>query len=236
MNSKEGLPAWFLDEEAKYYKPNIPITKEAVAALRAKQRALDARPIKKVAEAKARKKFKAAQRLEKAMKKAEGVNAMTDMSEREKAQQIEKVMRKGLSAGRKAKKEVKVVVAKGAHKGVKGRPKGVKGRYTMVDSRMRKEVSPLSSFIRPAHLFCRFAPKRGRRKQIKSENGRSRCITFIYPPSTVSRNTLSRGQLYIKGASSRAVCETVVAVDKESQCRRKAFHASPDSMSWQCTL
>ncbi|KAK7064140.1 AdoMet-dependent rRNA methyltransferase SPB1 [Favolaschia claudopus] len=140
LNSKEGLPDWFLDEEAKFYKPNIPITKEAVAALRAKQRALDARPIKKIAEAKARKKFKAAQRLEKAMKKAEGVNATADMSEREKAQQIEKVMRKGLSAGKKAKKEVKVVVAKGAARGVKGRPKGVKGRYTMVDSRMKKEV------------------------------------------------------------------------------------------------
>ncbi|KAF7307013.1 AdoMet-dependent rRNA methyltransferase SPB1 [Mycena indigotica] len=140
LNSKEGLPQWFLDEEAKHYKPNIPITKEAVAALRAKQRALDARPIKKVAEAKARKKFKAAQKLEKAMKKAEGVNATTDMSEREKAQQIEKVMRKGLSSGKKAKKDIKVVVAKGAHKGIQGRPKGVKGRYTMVDARMRKEV------------------------------------------------------------------------------------------------
>ncbi|KAJ7492521.1 FtsJ-domain-containing protein [Mycena latifolia] len=140
LNSKEGLPDWFLDEEAKFYKPNLPITKEAVAALRAKQRALDARPIKKVAEAKARKKFKAAQRLDKAMKKAEGVNETSDISEREKAQQIEKLMRKGLSSGKKAKKDIKVVVAKGAHKGLKGRPKGVKGRYTMVDSRMKKEV------------------------------------------------------------------------------------------------
>lgn len=140
LNSKEGLPLWFLDDESKFYKPNLPITKEAVAALREKQRALDARPIKKVAEAKARKKFKAQQRLEKAMKKAEGVNATSDMSEREKAQQIEKLMRKGMASGHKKKKEVKVVVAKGIHKGIKGRPKGVKGRYTMVDSRMRKEL------------------------------------------------------------------------------------------------
>ncbi|KAF5313238.1 hypothetical protein D9619_003262 [Psilocybe cf. subviscida] len=140
LNSKEGLPSWFLDDEAKNYKLNIPITKEAMAALRAKQRALDARPIKKVAEAKARKKFKAAQRLEKAMKKAEGVNATADMSEKEKAQQIDKLMRKGMSGGQKAKKEVKLVVAKGAHKGVKGRPTGIKGRYTMVDSRMKKEL------------------------------------------------------------------------------------------------
>lgn len=140
LNSKDGLPSWFLDDESKHYRANVPITKEAVVALRAKQRAMDARPIKKVVEAKARKKLKAAQRLEKAMKKAEGVNETTDMTEREKAKQIEKLMQKGLSGGKKAKKEVKLVVAKGVHKGIKGRPKGVKGRYTMVDSRMKKEV------------------------------------------------------------------------------------------------
>jgi len=139
LNSKDGLPSWFLDDEAKYYKLNLPVTKEAMAALRAKQRALDARPIKKVAEAKARKKIKAAQRLEKARKKAEGVNTTADMSEREKAQAIDRLMRKGQSKGGQ-KKDIKLVVAKGMHRGVKGRPKGVKGRYVMVDSRMKKEV------------------------------------------------------------------------------------------------
>ncbi|KAF8641171.1 hypothetical protein AX17_000806 [Amanita inopinata Kibby_2008] len=139
LNSKEGLPSWFLDDEAKHYKSNIPVTREAMAALRMKQRALDARPIKKVAEAKARKKMKAAQRLEKAMKKAEGIKETADMTEREKAQQIEKLMRKGSATSNK-KKEIKVVVAKGPHKGIKGRPKGVKGRYAMVDARMKKEV------------------------------------------------------------------------------------------------
>lgn len=140
LNSRDGLPDWFLDDESKNYKVNLPITKEAVAALRERQRALDARPIKKVAEAKARKKYKAAQRLDKSIKKAEGVNATSDMSEKEKASAIEKLMRKGTSTGKSEKKEIKVVVAKGAHKGIKGRPKGVKGRYNMVDSRMKKEV------------------------------------------------------------------------------------------------
>ncbi|KAG1783842.1 Spb1 C-terminal domain-containing protein [Suillus placidus] len=139
LNAKDGLPSWFLDDEGKHYKPNIPVTKEAIAALRMRQRALDARPIKKVAEAKGRKKLRATQRLEKAMKKAEGVNETSDMSEREKAKQIEKLMRKG-TAKANQKKETKVVVAKGAHKGVQGRPKGVKGRYVMVDARMRKET------------------------------------------------------------------------------------------------
>ena len=155
LNSKEGLPAWFLDDEREHYKSNIPITKEAVAALRARQRALDARPIKKIAEAKARKKFKATQRLEKAMKKAEGVQDASDLSERAKAQQIEKLMRKGISNG-KPKKDIKVVVAKGTHRGLKGRPKGVKGRYKMVDSRMKKEVSslrPLPGFFNLPDLF-----------------------------------------------------------------------------------
>lgn len=142
LNAKDGLPSWFLDDESEHYKPNIPVTKEAIVALRAKMRALDARPIKKVAEAKARKKFKAAQRLDKALKKAEGVNETSDMTERDKAKQIEKLMAK--SAAKAPRKEVKVVVAKGAHKGLKGRPKGVKGRYVMVDSRMKKEVSKAS--------------------------------------------------------------------------------------------
>ncbi|KAJ3547576.1 hypothetical protein NMY22_g1589 [Coprinellus aureogranulatus] len=140
LNDKDNLPSWFLEEEARHYKPNIPVTKEAIAALRAKQRALDARPIKKVAEAKARKKMKAQQKLEKAMKKAEGVISTADMTEREKAEAVDKLMKKGASAAKKAKKEVKLVVARGANKGIKGRPKGVKGRYHMVDPRMKKEL------------------------------------------------------------------------------------------------
>jgi len=170
LNSKEGLPSWFLDDEAKNYKLNIPVTKEAMDALRAKQRALDARPIKKVAEAKARKKFKAAQRIEKAMKKAEGVNATADMSEREKAQQIDKLMRKGMSAGQKGKKEVKLVVAKGAHKGVKGRPKGIKGRYTMVDSRMKKEVGTFDRITSKTDLFHRYARRNAKKGLPASAN------------------------------------------------------------------
>ena len=51
----------------------MPISKEAVEALRAKQRALDARPIRKVAEAKARKQRRAIARVDKAMKKADGL-------------------------------------------------------------------------------------------------------------------------------------------------------------------
>lgn len=179
LNSKEGLPAWFLDDEGKHYKSNIPITKEAVAALRARQRALDARPIKKIAEAKARKKLRATQRLEKAMKKAEGVQDASDLSERAKAQQIEKLMRKGMSGG-KPKKDIKVVVAKGSHRGLKGRPKGVKGRYKMVDSRMKKEVIFLHlsfGFFNPADLSpLRYVRRNGGRRRARRDRGRMEAV------------------------------------------------------------
>jgi len=180
LNSKEDLPKWFLDDETKHYIPNLPITKEAVQALRAKQRALDARPIKKIAEAKARKKLKAAQLIEKTLKKAEGVTNTNDLTEREKAQQVEKLMRKGLAKGRK-KKEVKVVVAKGVHKGLKGRPKGVKGRYLMVDPRMKKEVRECRSFDEAAsYALCRFARGRVEKKRTRNANVSRLCIIFRF--------------------------------------------------------
>lgn len=193
LNAKDGLPSWFLDDEAKHYKSNIPITKEAVAALRAKMRALDARPIKKVAEAKARKKLKAAQRLEKAMKKAEGVNETSDLTEREKAKQIEKLMAKGMKA--KQKKDIKVVVAKGAHKGLKGRPKGVKGRYVMVDSRMKKEVrlEHIGICTNILMSICSSEPRSGKRRRRRSGNGRRFWFTpsFVYlAPSCSPRDLL----------------------------------------------
>ncbi|WVQ71638.1 AdoMet-dependent rRNA methyltransferase SPB1 [Cryptococcus sp. DSM 104548] len=136
---KDGLPVWFLDDEGKHYKPNIPITKEAADALKARQRALDARPIKKVAEAKGRKKMKTAARLDKARKKADGVMESEEIGDGEKARQVRRMLAKAAKGKEKAK-DRKLVVAKGLNKGVKGRPKGVKGKYKIVDARMRKEM------------------------------------------------------------------------------------------------
>ncbi|WFD27968.1 AdoMet-dependent rRNA methyltransferase spb1 [Malassezia nana] len=138
FNDKAGLPEWFLEDENKHYRTNLPITKEAVEALRARQRALDARPIKKLAEAKARKKHRAAMRLEKAQKKAEAINENTDLSEREKAENISKILAR--SSKKTEKKAPQLVVARGPNRGIKGRPKGTKGRYKMVDARMKKEL------------------------------------------------------------------------------------------------
>ncbi|KAI1155720.1 Spb1 C-terminal domain-containing protein [Nemania diffusa] len=141
FRDRDGLPDWFIDDESKHDKKQKPITKEAAQAIKEKTRALNARPIKKVREAQARKKFKAAQRLEKLKKKSDLLANEEGMTEKEKAESIAKLI--GKAKKKAPKRSVKVVVARGPNRGIQGRPKGVKGRYKIVDSRMKKEMRAL---------------------------------------------------------------------------------------------
>ena len=134
----DGLPQWFLDDEVKHSKPHRPISAAGAAAIKEKVRALNARPIKKVREAKDRKRFKAAQRLEKLRKKSALVADDEAMSEKDKAQNIARMMSK--STKTKPRQRVKLVVAKGGNRGISGRPRGVKGKYKIVDPRLKKDV------------------------------------------------------------------------------------------------
>ncbi|PNY18331.1 AdoMet-dependent rRNA methyltransferase SPB1 [Tolypocladium capitatum] len=138
FRDRDGLPEWFLDDESRHDKPAKPITKAAAQAIKEKLRAFNARPIKKVREAKARKKFKAAQRLEKLKKKSDMLANDEGMTEKEKAESIAKLLSK--AAKKKPTQPAKLVVARGLNRGIQGRPKGVKGRYRMVDPRMKKEL------------------------------------------------------------------------------------------------
>ncbi|KAJ3090834.1 AdoMet-dependent rRNA methyltransferase spb1 [Quaeritorhiza haematococci] len=140
-NDPEGLPDWFLQDEARHRKVQLPVTKEAVDIIRQRMKALNARPIKKVLEAKARKKTRALRRLEKMQKKAQVIADDEDTPDSSKIKEISKLMARAASSRAKSEKpKVKVVVAKGANRALKGRPRGVKGRYKMVDPRMKKEV------------------------------------------------------------------------------------------------
>ncbi|POS88443.1 hypothetical protein EPUL_000036 [Erysiphe pulchra] len=137
FKDRDGLPDWFLDDENKHDKPHRPISAAAASAIKEKLRALNARPIKKVREAKDRKKFKAAQRLEKLRKKSALLQDEEGMTEKEKAQNIVKLMSK--AAKKKPQMKVKLVVARGGNRRISGRPRGVKGRYKMVDARLKKD-------------------------------------------------------------------------------------------------
>jgi len=141
LRDTDGLPEWFLEDENQHSKPQRPITKAGAAAIKEKLRALNARPIKKVMEAQARKKFKAARRLEKMRKKSALLLEDEGMSEADKAKTVAKLMAK--AAKKQPKRATKLVVARGGNRGISGRPKGTKGRYKMVDSRMKKDVRAL---------------------------------------------------------------------------------------------
>jgi AdoMet-dependent rRNA methyltransferase SPB1 len=138
LRDVDGLPDWFLDDEDRHSKLQRPVTAAGASAIKEKLRALNARPIKKVREAHARKKFKAAQRLEKLKKKSALLADEEGMTEKEKAQSIARLMSR--AAKKKPKQKVSVIVARGGNKGIKNRPKGTKGKYKMVDARLKKDV------------------------------------------------------------------------------------------------
>ena len=134
----DGLPGWFIEDEKKHNIPQKPVTAEAAAAIREKLRALNARPIKKVQEAKARKSIKAAKRLEKLREKSALLADGDSMTERDKARNIAKLLSRAKK--RAPRKETSLVFVKRGNKGMVGRPKGVKGRYKLVDSRLKKDA------------------------------------------------------------------------------------------------
>lgn len=146
----ENLPAWFVEDEKQHSKINRPITKEAVLALKEKMKALNARPIKKVVEAKARKKMRAVARLERIKKKAGLINDDSDKSEKDKADEIAKLMRK-VSRKQRNTQKVTLVYATGKFKGLSGRPKGVKGKYKMVDGVLKNEQRALRRIAKKHH-------------------------------------------------------------------------------------
>jgi len=137
-NNDKHLPDWFVKDEKTHWRNRAPvqITKQMVEEYKKRQMEINARPIKKVAEAKARKKKKALKQLEKVKKKAEAVVEKEGMGEKEKAMEIRKMYKKALN---RKKTETKLVVSKKGGKGVKGSKPAKGTKYKVVDARLKKD-------------------------------------------------------------------------------------------------
>mmetsp|Transcript_5265 Transcript_5265/g.9337 ORF Transcript_5265/g.9337 Transcript_5265/m.9337 type:complete len:1061 (-) Transcript_5265:400-3582(-) len=128
-NDPEDLPEWFVDDENRHYRPQLPIPPTLLAKMKEKMAALSTKPIAKVAEARARKNRKAKLKLAAAKKKALSVANSTEMTETMKLKTISKALR--AEEGKKGGKQY-VVAKKGQGK------KTVKGAV-MVDKRQKND-------------------------------------------------------------------------------------------------
>lgn len=128
-NDPGDLPDWFVDDENKHYRPQLPIPPALIEKMKAKYLHLATKPIAKVAEARARKSKMAKAKLAAAKKKAEAVANSSEMSEAQKLKAISKAMR-GKESSRPGK--TYVVSKKG------GNTKGGKG-IKLVDKREKND-------------------------------------------------------------------------------------------------
>lgn len=129
------VPSWFAHDEKQHMTREDPVPEELVNDYRRQKVEINARPIKKVVEAKARKKKRALRRMDKMKKKLEVLMESPDVSDAEKARNIRALMKKAKAP----RKEVKYVVAKKHNTAKKLRIKGIKGPYKVVDKRMKKD-------------------------------------------------------------------------------------------------
>jgi AdoMet-dependent rRNA methyltransferase SPB1 len=132
------LPDWFLQEEQYHMRKPPAVDPEAVEYYKNKQKDINVKTIKKVVEAKARKKRLLMKKMNKAKKRAASIMENEDLGSREKGKEIDRLYKRAAST---KKREVVYSVAKKfvAAKRAK-RPAGVKGAYKQVDPRMKKDT------------------------------------------------------------------------------------------------
>ncbi|KAL6053823.1 pre-rRNA processing protein ftsj3 [Balamuthia mandrillaris] len=131
----ENLPKWFVEDEERHNKPELPVTKAEIEEMKERFKAIDARPIKKVAEAKARKKRKVIKKLEKVQNQATKIASQGELSERDKIRAIQRLYKQ---VGKPKKVETVYIVRKKGQ-GQKGPTAGKGAKVKIVDKRLKAD-------------------------------------------------------------------------------------------------
>lgn len=154
FDDETALPDWFMQDEKKHYRPNLPVTKEMVAEEKRILKAYNERPSKKVMEAKARKKRRLAKAMDKIKQKAQ-VIAEQDINEGSKMRQIQKMYRKEKEKMKEDKKQY-VVSKNFSHVGKAKVPRNMK----IVDKRLKKDLKMQKIRAKQQKAKGRKVPKR----------------------------------------------------------------------------
>ena len=110
-NDPKDLPGWFADDEMKHNRPQLPVPNALIQQIKGKFTKTGTKEIKKVAEARMRKRKRAEIKLKTAKKDAKTAAENPDLSDKMKVRAIQRAMK-----GSKADKPSKVyVVARGAN-------------------------------------------------------------------------------------------------------------------------
>jgi len=138
MFNDTNLPDWFEKEEDLHMKRRPDVDPDVVDKYTDRGKEVNVKTIKKVVEAKARRKRRMAKSMEKAKKKAASLLENEDVGSREKTKEITKMYKAAKAQGKL--KDVSYVVAKKHLAGKQAkRPRGVKGPYKQVDPRMKSD-------------------------------------------------------------------------------------------------
>lgn len=136
-NDSKDLPEWFVDDELKHNRPQVPIPAALLEKMKERFQSLATKPIKKVAEARARKKRKAVAHLKAAKKKAASLAANPDMTERQKLKAVQAALK-----SKKIEKPGKVYVVARKSKGgiIRSSQKTGPGKVSVVKRHVKHET------------------------------------------------------------------------------------------------
>ena len=149
----ENLPAWFEEDEQQFMRAELPVSGWDINQAKERVLGVNVRNIKKVAEAKARKKRREHRRMTQAKAKANAVAENADLTARAKVQEIEKLYAQARSGNRSKKSFDKVG----------------KGKTKM--SRSAKEKTERAMAKKPLDRR-QLADKRGQRSKDKASKGK----------------------------------------------------------------